>query len=351
MSSAGDGPRATALFPTLRVGRRWLNLLWMLPVVAVLFAGVIAVSIWLRTIPAVEGFIQQYPGSVANDAPQGFPWWLRWQHALNAIFLVPIARAGLQIWAGRPRVYWRAPGTPGQDWLRLQRAMPAEGGWPVRDDSVALHPLVGLPGPKRTQGLARAWHLGITLLWVVNGVLFYVLIFATGQWMRLVPLSWDVFPHALSAAIQYGSLNFPTQDSWVAYNGLQLLTYFVTVFVAAPLAVLTGIMHSPRIAKRTADSRFFNAEVVRSVHVLTLGWFIVFTVAHVSLVLVTGAFANLNHITFGTGDDGPAGFILFAIAVVVGGIVWALLSPITSKFPNAVQTGSARLLGPLNKFF
>jgi methionine sulfoxide reductase catalytic subunit len=233
----------------------------------------------------------------------------------------------------------------------MQRAMPDEGGWPVRDDSVALHPLIGLPGPKRSQGLARAWHLAITLLWVANGVLFYILIFSTGQWMRLVPLSWEVFPHALSAAIQYGSLNFPTQDSWVAYNGLQLLTYFITVFVAAPLAVVTGIMHSPRIATRTAGSRLLNVEVVRSVHVLTLGWFIVFTIAHVSLVLVTGAFENLNHITVGTADDGPAGFILFAIAVVVGGVAWVLLSPVTSRYPGAVQKGSARLLGPLGRFF
>ena len=351
MSSAGGGPSATAVFPTVRLGRRWLNLLWMLPVVAVAFAAVIGVSIWLRTIPDVQSFIRQYSGSVPNDAPQGFPWWLRWQHFLNAIFLMPIVRAGLQIWAGRPRVYWRTPGTPGQDWLRIQRAMPAEGGWPMRDDSVALRPQIGLPGPKRSQGLARAWHLGITLLWVLNGVLFYILIFATGQWMRIVPVSWDVFPHALSAAIQYGSLDFPTQDSWVAYNGLQLLTYFITVFVAAPLAVITGVMHAPRIAKRTANSRFVNVEVVRSVHVLVLGWFVVFTIAHVSLVLVTGAFENLNHITLGTQDGGPAGFILFAIATVVGAVVWYFMSPFTTTYPNAVQKGGARLLGPLGKFY
>lgn len=351
MSSAGGGPSASAIFPTLRVGRRWLNLLWMLPAVAVGFAVIIGLSIWLRTIPAVESFIDDYPGSVANDAPDGFPVWLRWQHLLNAIFLVPIVRAGLQLWAGRPRAYWRNPGTPGEDWLRIQRAMPSDAAWPMRDDGVALHPLVGLPGPKRSGGLARWWHLAVTLLWVANGVVFYVLIFVTGLWMRLVPTTWDVFPHALSAIIQYASLNFPTQDSWVAYNGIQLLTYFVTVFVAAPLAVLTGLMHSPRIAKRTANSRFFNGEVVRSVHLIVLAWFIVFVIAHVSLVLVTGAFANLNHITLGTQDSGPAGFILFAIFVVVGAVAWALLSPVTAKYPNAVQKVAARLLGPIARFF
>jgi thiosulfate reductase cytochrome b subunit len=323
----------------------------MLPVVVVAFALVIAGAIWVRTMPAVQDFIAQYPGSVPNDAPEGFPAWLRWQHFLNAIFLVPIVRAGVQILANRPRAYWKASAAPGSDWLRIQRAMPAEGGWPVRDDAVALHPQVGLPGPKRTQGLARAWHLGITLLWVANGILFYVLIAVTGQWMRIVPTSLDVFPHALSAALQYASLDFPTQDSWVAYNGLQLLTYFITVFVAAPLAVVTGVMHAPRIAKRTAKSRFLNIEVVRSVHLIVLGYFIVFVIAHVSLVLVTGAFENLNHITIGTRDGGPAGVILFAISVVVGVAVWAILSPVTQRYPNAVQKGAARLLGPLSKLY
>ena len=321
----------------------------MLPVVALAFAAIIGLCIGLRTLPSVEGFIQQYPGSTHNDAPPGFPWWLRWQHALNAIFLVPIARAGLQLLASRPRLYWRAPGTPGSDWLRMQREMPAQGGWPVRDDSVALHPQIGLPGPKRSHGLARAWHLGITLLWVANGIVFYILIFATGQWMRIVPLSWDVFPHALSAIIQYGSLDFPTQDSWVAYNGIQLLTYFVTVFVAAPLALITGIMHSPKIARRTAASRFANPEVVRSVHTIVLGWFIVFTIAHVSLVLATGALENLNHITLGTEGGGPAGFVIFAVAVVVGAVVWALLSSLTLKYPTAITATSAKLLGPLGR--
>jgi thiosulfate reductase cytochrome b subunit len=328
-----------------------VNLLWMLPLVAAGFAVIIGLGIWLRTLPSVEGFIEQYPGSVPNNAPEGFPVWLRWQHFLNAIFLVPIVRAGLQLWAGRPRAYWRTPATPGDDWVRIQRTIPAVDPWPMRDDAVALHPLVGLPGPKRTGGLARWWHLSVTLLWVLNGVVFYVLIFATGQWMRIVPTSWDVFPHALSAIIQYASLDFPTQDSWVAYNGIQLLTYFITVFVAAPLAVITGIMHSPRVTRRTAGSRLFNGEVIRSVHLIVLGWFIVFAIAHVSLVLVTGAFENLNHITVGTTDSGPAGVILFAIFVLVGAVAWALLSPLTSKYPNAVEKAATRLLGPLARFF
>jgi hypothetical protein len=160
-----------------------------------------------------------------------------------------------------------------------------------------------------------------------------------------------VFPNALSAAIQYGSLDFPVQNSWVAYNGLQLITYFVTVFVAAPLAVATGILHAPYFATRFANSRLLNVQVARSLHVLALGWFIVFVIAHVSLVLLTGAASNLNHITLGTQDSGWAGLVLFFIAVAVGAALWVAASPLTTRFPGAVQKVATRLLGPIARWF
>ena len=50
---------------------------------------------------------------------------------------------------------------------------------------------VGLPGLRHSIGLARWWHLGVDVLWLLNGVVFYVLLFATGQWRRLVPTSWE----------------------------------------------------------------------------------------------------------------------------------------------------------------
>ncbi len=56
-----------------------------------------------------------------------------------------------------------------------------------------------------------------------------------------------MFPNALSLLIQYLSLDWPTDQGWVAYNGLQLLAYFITVFVAAPLALITGLGMSPAL--------------------------------------------------------------------------------------------------------
>ena len=114
-------------------------------------------------------------------------------------------------------------------------------------------------------------------------MIFYVLLFATGQWRRLVPTSWDVFPNALSVLIQYLSLNWPTENGWVAYNGLQLIAYFITVFVAAPLALITGLGMSPALSTRFRRvSKIFSIQTARSLHFLVLVWFLIFIVLHVS---------------------------------------------------------------------
>lgn len=64
-----------------------------------------------------------------------------------------------------------------------------------------------------------------------------------------MPFTWEVFPAALSTS-QYASLNFLGESSWTRYNGLQQLSYFVTVFVAAPVSILTGLMQKPAISNK-----------------------------------------------------------------------------------------------------
>ena len=152
--------------------------------------------------------------------------------------MIFIIRAGVQILSDHPRLYWTRHSTPGRDWFRIQKPVPdgSACGRPSRTRS-ACPVRSGCPGLRHSIGLARWWHLGVDALWLLNGVVFYVLLFATGRWQRLVPTSWDVFPNALSVLIQYLSLNWPAEHGWVAYNGLQLIAYFVTVFIAAPLAL------------------------------------------------------------------------------------------------------------------
>jgi hypothetical protein len=138
-----------------------------------------------------------------------------------------------------------------------------------------------------------------------------------------------VFPNAVSAALQYASLSWPTEDGWANYNSLQVLAYFVTVFVAAPLALLSGLRLSPLWPDRAKRlSRVYPVEVARKIHFPVMLYFVAFVIVHVVLVLATGALRNLNHMFWGSDDPASwIGFLVFllGIIVMVGG--WFAVAP------------------------
>ncbi len=341
-------PPQEGIAPRVRIGRRWVNVLWGIPVGAAALVVLIAVAQSLRELPGVQAFIERYPG-VAQAAPSvdsGFPWWLEIQHFLNMLFMLFIIRAGVQILADHPRLYWRRDCTPGTDWFRFQVPVPKGRVWTSKDDSVTLPTWLGIPGLRHTLGLARWWHFAVDLLWVINGIAFYALLFSTDQWRRLVPLTWDVFPAALSTAIQYASLNFPVDHSWTRYNGLQQLSYFATVFIAAPLSIATGLMQSPAISNKLGwFGRLLNRQAMRSVHFISFAWFVLFILAHGIMVFVTGLRENTNHMFAGVENDSWAGLPLFVLAVAVMTTAWLLASPFTIRHARLVQRTGRLMVG------
>jgi len=187
---------------------------------------------------------------------------------------------------------------------------------------------------------------------LLNGLVFYVLLFITPQWKRLVPTSWSVFPDALSTALQYLSLDWPRDNGWVAYNGLQLLAYFVTVFIAAPLALITGLGMSPALSTRFKRiSRVLSIQTARSLHFLVFAWFVFFIVVHVSLVFTTGLLTNLNHIDVGRDDDSWLGFWVFVGWMIVVVVAWVAATPVTLRRPRSVQRLGSALIGPAQRWF
>ncbi|MDY0908383.1 cytochrome b/b6 domain-containing protein [Microbacterium sp. CFBP9034] len=282
---------------------------------ALLYAGLMAVFAvrWLLSLEPMQEWLAMYPGEyhLPEGAPVGFPAWLGWQHFFNVFLMVLIIRSGLQVRTEkRPTVFW-SPRTNG----------------------------------RRKISLNLWFHQSLDILWIVNGVIFVVLLIVSGQWMRIVPTSWEVFPNALSAALQYVSLEWPTENGWVNYNALQQLAYFATVFVAAPLAIVTGVRMSgiwPKDAK--ALNRAYPVEWARAVHFPVMLYFVAFIFVHVVLVFATGALRNLNHMYAAQGSVDPdayamnwTGFWIFAVSmlVIVGAWVAArplILAPIARLF-------------------
>ena len=177
---------------------------------------------------------------------------------------------------------------------------------------------------------------------MLNGVVYVVLLFTTGQWVRIVPTSWDVVPNAVSAALQYLTFTWPVENPWVAYNSLQTLSYFGVVFVLAPLAILTGVRLSsawPLDAPRL--NRVLPEKPIRRLHNIVLFAFMAFIVVHVSLVLFTGAVLNLNVMFAARNDLSFVGTIIFITALAVLTGVWFALT-------DSAQKRLARLAGEVN---
>jgi sulfoxide reductase catalytic subunit YedY len=353
---AGAIPHANGIAPRVRVGHdRWFNLLWLLPIgFGLLLVGVAAAQ-GLRGLPQVQRFIQQYPGTIESAGAQqhaGFPLWVSAQHLLTGFLMIFIIRSGLQILTDHPRLYWTRHSTPGRDWFRIQNPVPAEPLWTAKQDSISLPGQIGLPGIRHSIGLARWWHLGMDSVFVLNGIIFYILLFATGRWERLMPTSWDVFPNAASVLIQYMSLHWPTENGWVAYNSMQLLTYFLTVFVAGPLALITGLGMSPALSTRfKVVSRRLSIQAARSMHFLVMAWFVVFIGIHVTLVFTTGLLRNLNHMYAGRNDESWVGLGIFALSMAVFTAAWVMATPYTLRHPRVVQRIGFALIGPAQRLF
>jgi DMSO/TMAO reductase YedYZ molybdopterin-dependent catalytic subunit/thiosulfate reductase cytochrome b subunit len=360
--------------PRIRLGKRWINVLWVIPLAFVVLVLGIAVRQGLYETRWFQQFLVRYPGipESALAVHTGYPLWLRVEHFLNMLFMFFIIRAGIQILADHPRLYWNRDCTPETDWFRflhsvprdrvwvskyeghgrvvrtLDVLVPTDQVWTSKSDSVTIPKWLGIPGIRHSVGPARWWHFSVNLLWVLNGTAFYGMLFATDQWQRLVPTTWAVFPNALSIVIQYWSLHFPVDHSWTRYNALQQLTYFLTVFIAAPVQIGTGLMQSPAIANKLGWlGRPFNRQRARTVHFFGLLWFVFFILVHGTFVFKTAARSNLNHMWAGVNNNSWEGLWIFAIAAAILIATWFFASPFTIKFARLVQNIGKVMVGSL----
>ncbi|TFB75232.1 hypothetical protein E3O06_05210 [Cryobacterium glaciale] len=296
---------------------RWFRLAWIAPALLAVLALIVLAANGLNALPSVESFRRSYPGvaTQAAAAPIGIPAWLAWQHGLNAFFILFVLRTGWQVrTTKRPSIFWTRTNTG-----RFRTKNP-----PIR---ITLD----------------VWqHIVFDTLWAVNGIVFYVLLFSTGQWLRIVPTNWDVFPNAVSAGLQYASLAWPTDSGWVYYNALQLLSYFLVVFVAAPIALVTGLRMSPGFSARLRRlDRVFPLPVARRLHFAALILFVAFIIVHVLLVFTTGARANLNYMYAARSDDGWLGVWIFVGSLLLVAAVWLGARPAVVR---AIAARSGRII-------
>ena len=277
---------------------------YMIGSIILLIIGTVGMA-WLQYLLVGLPAVPALPNATltAQD-PIGFPIWLRLGHWVNFFFLVLIIRSGISILMDHPRLYWNNGCTPETAWIRFTPLnKPTKKYWTAKDDARYISPAMALPGYKHTIGISRSWHFLSVPFFLLNGVVFVVLLFCTNQWKRLVPVSWEIFPNAWKVFVHYATFNMPPEpNGFFHYNALQQLIYFVVVFVLAPLAMFTGMAMSPAIENRFQwyPKIFGNRQGARSIHFLVMIAYVLFIIVHVALVVVTGFSRNMNHIVRGT---------------------------------------------------
>lgn len=306
----GAAPRHVADAPaSARPRPTWTQAIAGLLGLAALGALAGAAIFFVRTLlsmPFMQDFLTAFPGEYqpAIAVEPGFAPWIGWQHFFNMFLMILIIRSGLGVRTEkRPTVFW----TPKGD-------------------------------GKGKISLTLWFHQSLDLLWMINGVIFVVLLFTTGHWARIVPTSWEVFPNALSAGLQYISFDWPHENGWNNYNSLQQLAYFTTVFIAAPLAAITGFRMSGLWPKKAEKlSKAYPVEWARALHFPIMLYFVLFIIAHVALVVLTGILRNLNHMYASQDVVSWTGFGIFMVSLVAVAGAWfaarpLVLAPIAQLF-------------------
>ena len=283
-----------------------------------------------------------------------FPVWLRVSHFVNLLFIGLLVRSGIEILASHARLYLNDGCTPGSEWLKFTRKQVPAGKdviYTAREDEVSVSPWVALPGRKNI-GIGRHWHGASTTLWLLTGITYVVLLFATGEWRRLIPTSWGVFPHAWDSVRTYLSLETPPLSDFRPYDALQQLMYAFVVFVLAPFMLLTGAAMSPAIAASAPwyIKLFGGRQVARSLHFVGMAIFVGFTVVHTIAVLVVHPRENLTHIVLGGSPERlglAVAIAILALLLVVAIHVWATRWSL--RDPRGVQVALDRIQAPVRQ--
>ncbi len=283
---------------------------------------------------------------MSND----FPTFVIIAHWINVLFIGFLIRAGIQIFAAYPRLYWNEHSTPGTEWLKFPKTpIPSDRLWTALEQEREVSAALAQPGGNNL-GLGRHWHFFAAIFWVVNGLAYVILLIATGEWQRLVPTSLSIIPEAWQTMLTYLSLQQPPPSAFDPYDPLQQLAYFAVVFLLAPFLILTGAAQSPGIAAQFPRyARLFGGrQRARSLHFLGLLAFAAFIVVHTLMVIYNGFVANIGDITLGQHQTDQGLAVAIGLGLIIGILAtYAITSWASRRRPRAFQHGLGAFIRPL----
>lgn len=266
-----------------------------------------------------------------------FPFWLRFAHFINIVFITLLIRSGIEILSALPKLYWNDHARPGTEWIKFtKKKMPEDRLWISLEEEESFSSWIALPGRKNL-GLGRHWHFFSIIFWIANGAAYYLLLFTSDEWQRLVPTAWSIFPQAFHDAMLYASFHFPPAGH--PYNAIQQLTYFVVIFILGPFMIATGAAMSPAIDARFPKypKIFRGRQVARSLHFLGMIAFVLFIIIHLTMVISERFSENMGNIVLGHTTSFGVAVGLFTLIVLFVIIIHIWVTGISLQKPRDIQ--------------
>lgn len=293
-------------------------------------------------------------------ASLAFPLWIRLTHYINILFIGLMIRSGIQILSAHPRLYWSNRSEPNNRWFKFTRnqwikftkaKLPDDKLYTSMDDERQVSPWIGLPG-KDNLGLGRHWHFFVAIFWILNGAVYIILLFTSGEWSRLIPTSWDIFPRAWQTFLTYASFHIPPAGDFRPFDPLQQLAYAGVVFILGPFLIVTAAAQSPAIEAHFPwyVKIFGGRQSARSLHFLGLAAMIAFIIVHTALVFIVHFQDNVRNIVLGTTSSSfaLAGTIAI-IALIVVAAIYAWASVYSLKHKRQMQHALGKVVDPTRK--
>jgi len=242
-------------------------------------------------------------------APLAHARWVRVSHWIASASIFTLAFTGFVILMAHPRLYWGEAGndlTPALLELPISRNY-QHGGW---DERTPFFKTDASPvSANRTydifnqNGWGRSLHFLAAWLLVIPGVMYLLAGMVSGHFRRhLWPGPDAVRPRLFwKEIVDHVRLRIRSATGGPQYGLLQKCAYCAVVFVALPLAVLTGLTMSPAVtaAYPSLLGTFGGYQSARTIHFFTFVVLLLFVVVHVVMVVKSGFRRQLRAMTFG----------------------------------------------------
>lgn len=249
------------------------------------------------------------PPKPVQAARTGHTRWVRLSHWVVTVSFLTLAFTGFMILMVHPRLYWGEVGndlTPALLELPISRNH-QHGGWEAR---VPFFQGEASPlSASRTydifnnNGWGRSLHFLAAWLLVPVGAMYLLVGVITGHFRRhIVPKASDLTPGLLwREVVDHVRLRVGAATGGPHYGLLQKCAYFAVVFLALPLAVVTGLAMSPAInsAYPFLSGMFGGYQSARTIHFFTFVVLILFLFAHVLMIIKSGFKRQMSAMTIG----------------------------------------------------